>query len=109
MEFSASGQRKNQTPIGIHLRHGWISITSNLHTRRTMKDPNYDPILQEVHKVKDSISSEFRHSVRELCEYLRSVESKSQPVKKVDLRQGKKGVAPAKRPVKSPAKPMVLV
>jgi hypothetical protein len=73
-----------------------------------MKDPNYDPILQEVHKVKDSISSEFRHSVRELCDYLRSVESKSLPVKKVLIRQGKKGAAPAKRPVKSPAKPMAL-
>lgn len=73
-----------------------------------MKDPNYDPILQEVHKVKDSISSEFRHSVRELCDYLRSVETNSPPVKRVLIRQGKKGAAPAKRSGKSSAKPMAF-
>jgi hypothetical protein len=35
-----------------------------------MKNAPIDPILTEVHAIKDAISAEFQHDVTALCRYL---------------------------------------
>lgn len=37
-----------------------------------MKNPPSDPILAEVHAIKDAISAEFNHDVTALCHYLQT-------------------------------------
>jgi hypothetical protein len=54
-----------------------------------MKDPALDPILRQVHMVKDGISSEFNYSVKDLCSYLRKTEKQELPINKVSLSLGK--------------------
>jgi hypothetical protein len=54
-----------------------------------MKDPTLDPILRQVHMVKDSIAAEFHYSVKELCAHLRKAEKQELPVKKISISKGK--------------------
>ena len=67
-----------------------------------MKNGSIDPILAEVHRIKDAISAEFRHDVTALCRYLQE-------------RQGESGAAgekpmplPPARPLKRPRSKLVM-
>ena len=42
-----------------------------------MKNASLDPILAEVHSIKDTISAEFKHDVSALCRYLQELDNKS--------------------------------
>ena len=42
-----------------------------------MKNASVDPILAEVHLIKDAISAEFKHDVTALCRYLQDREGES--------------------------------
>ena len=42
-----------------------------------MKNDSIDPILAEVHRIKDAISAEFKHDVTALCRYLQEREGES--------------------------------
>lgn len=67
-----------------------------------MKNTTFDPILTEVHAVKDEISAEFQHDVTALCRHLRELDKASEgaghfksrstpalPVKRKRRKQGK--------------------
>lgn len=43
-----------------------------------MKNATFDPILNEVHAVKDEISAEFKHDVTALCRHLRELDKASE-------------------------------
>lgn len=45
-----------------------------------MKKTHYDPILSEMHAIKDAISAEFKHDVDALFDHLRKIERESLPV-----------------------------
>ena len=57
-----------------------------------MKKTQYDPILSEMHAIKDAISAEFNHDVDALFDHLRKVERGSISV-------GQKFINSPKRPV----------
>ena len=42
-----------------------------------MKKTHYDPILTEMHAIKDAISAEFNHDIDALFDHLREVEAKA--------------------------------
>lgn len=67
-----------------------------------MKNASVDPILAEVHMIKDAISAEFRHDVSALCRYLREreVESIAAGLKHLPL--------PSARPMKRPRPKITL-
>jgi len=58
-----------------------------------MKNGSIDPILAEVHRIKDAISAEFKHDVTALCRYLQE-------------RQGESGAAGGKQIPLPPARPL---
>jgi hypothetical protein len=63
-----------------------------------MKTPSIDPIMAEVHAVKDALSQQFKHDVIALCSHLQEMDS---PV--VQKAKVKPSYRPAKRPSRSPA------
>jgi hypothetical protein len=67
-----------------------------------MKNASVDPILAEVHMIKDAISAEFRHDVSALCRYLqeREVESVAAGLKHLPL--------PSARPMKRPRSKTIM-
>ena len=64
-------------------------------TRRIMKNGSIDPILAEVHRIKDAISAEFKHDVTALCRYLQEREGES-------VAAGRKLIPLPARPMKRP-------
>jgi hypothetical protein len=65
-----------------------------------MKNTLIDPILAEVHMVKDSISAEFKHDVTALCRYLQEREGGSSVA-------GRKLIPLPARPMKRPSAKMI--
>lgn len=66
-----------------------------------MKKMPYDPILAEMHTIKDAISAEFNHNIDELFDHLREQERKS-------VAAGRKDILLPPRPLKRPRSTRIM-
>jgi hypothetical protein len=67
-----------------------------------MKNASVDPILAEVHRIKDALSAEFGHDVSALCRYLQEREVESVAAGPTHL------PLPSARPLKRPRSPKIV-
>jgi hypothetical protein len=66
-----------------------------------MKKRPYDPILAEMHAIKDAISAEFNHDIDQLFDHLREQERKS-------MAAGRKIILMPARPMKRPRSTRIM-